>query len=50
MASGLSQATSTDVSLHLNAPVIVAAVLGTLLAAVAAGVLVTSRTLRKQNT
>lgn len=48
MASGLSQATSTDVSLHLNAPVIVAAILGTLLAAVAAGVLVTSRTLRKQ--
>ncbi|MFF0288133.1 FtsX-like permease family protein [Streptomyces sp. NPDC005262] len=48
MASGLSQATSADVGLHLSTPAIVTAILGTLLAAVAAGVLVTSRTLRKQ--
>ncbi|MFF1919835.1 FtsX-like permease family protein [Streptomyces sp. NPDC058221] len=48
MASGLSQATSADVGLHLNTTAIVTAILGTLLAAVAAGVLVTSRILRKQ--
>ncbi|WTG05535.1 ABC transporter permease (plasmid) [Streptomyces sp. NBC_01590] len=47
MASGLSQATSSDVSLHLNDGAIVTAIVGTLAAAVLAGVMVTGRTLRK---
>ncbi|MFJ6700927.1 FtsX-like permease family protein [Streptomyces sp. NPDC091272] len=47
MASGLSQATSSDVGLHLNTPVLAAGVVGTLIAAVTAGVLVTAHTLRK---
>lgn len=50
MASGLSQATSADVGLHLSTSAIVTTILGTLLAAVAAGVLVTSKTLRKHTT
>ncbi|MET9916922.1 ABC transporter permease [Streptomyces sp. NPDC006435] len=47
MASGLAQATSSDVGLHLNGAVVAAAVIGTLAAAVLAGVAVTGRTLRK---
>ncbi|MCP3754003.1 FtsX-like permease family protein [Streptomyces sp. TBY4] len=46
MASGLSQATSADVGLHLDTGAVAAAVAGTLLAAVTAGVAVTWRTLR----
>jgi putative ABC transport system permease protein len=49
MASGLSQATSADVGLHLNNGAITTAVLGTLVAAVLAGVLVTGKTLRKSS-
>ncbi|WP_069766840.1 FtsX-like permease family protein [Streptomyces sp. LUP30] len=48
MASGLSQATSSDVSLHLSTGTLAAAVLGTLVAAVLAGLAVTARTLRRQ--
>ncbi|MET9772904.1 ABC transporter permease [Streptomyces sp. NPDC006367] len=48
MAAGLSEATSSDVGLHLNSGVIVVAVVGTLVAAVLAGVAVTSKTLRRQ--
>ncbi|MFF0745882.1 ABC transporter permease [Streptomyces sp. NPDC004111] len=47
MASGLSQATSSDVGLHLNNGAITTAVIGTLLAAVLAGVMVTGKTLKK---
>ncbi|MCX5195593.1 ABC transporter permease [Streptomyces sp. NBC_00249] len=46
MASGLSQATSADVGLHLDTAAVATAVTGTLLAAVAAGVTVTWRTMR----
>ncbi|MFD9410722.1 ABC transporter permease [Streptomyces sp. NPDC059989] len=48
MASGLSQATSSDVSLHLNTGAITWAVIGTLLAAIAAGVTVTWQTMRRK--
>ncbi|WP_237773088.1 ABC transporter permease [Streptomyces luteocolor] len=48
MASGLSQATASDVSLHLNAGVVTAAVLGTLLAAVPAALVVNARTMRRR--
>ncbi|MFJ4205823.1 ABC transporter permease [Streptomyces sviceus] len=48
MASGLSQATSSDVSLHLSTGTLTTAVLGTLVAAVLAGLAVTARTLRGQ--
>ncbi|ALO91276.1 Macrolide ABC transporter permease [Streptomyces hygroscopicus subsp. limoneus] len=48
MAAGLSEVTSSDVSLHLNSGTIVTAVLGTLAAAVLAGVAVTARTLKRQ--
>lgn len=48
MAAGLSEATSSDVGLHLNSGVIVTAVIGTLAAAVLAGIAVTSRTLKRQ--
>ncbi|MEU2118493.1 FtsX-like permease family protein [Streptomyces sp. NPDC016459] len=47
MASGLSQATSSDVGLHLNNGAVLTAIIGTLVAAVLAGVLVTGKTLRK---
>ncbi|MFD3698009.1 ABC transporter permease [Streptomyces sp. NPDC058646] len=47
MASGLSQATSSDVSLHLNVGAVITAITGTLVAAVLAGVMVTGKTLRK---
>ncbi|MFI5802039.1 ABC transporter permease [Streptomyces sp. NPDC051561] len=47
MASGLSQATSSDVGLHLNNGAITTAVVGTLVAAVLAGVMVTAKTLKK---
>ncbi|MGW2107993.1 ABC transporter permease [Streptomyces sp. NPDC001948] len=47
MASGLSQATSSDVGLHLNTGTITMAIIGTLAAAVLAGVMVTGKTLRK---
>ncbi|WP_405774245.1 ABC transporter permease [Streptomyces sp. NBC_00859] len=47
MAAGLSEATSSDVGLHLNSGVIVVAVIGTLVAALFAGVAVTSRTLKR---
>lgn len=47
MASGLSQATSSAVSLHLNGAAITTAITGTLAAAVLAGVMVTGKTLRK---
>ncbi|MEU4876988.1 FtsX-like permease family protein [Streptomyces sp. NPDC021608] len=48
MASGLSQATASDVSLHLSTGTLTTAVLGTLMAAVLAGLAVTARTLRRQ--
>lgn len=47
MASGLSQATSSDVSLHLSTGTLTTAVIGTLVAAVLAGVAVTAKTLRR---
>ncbi|MFF9098440.1 ABC transporter permease [Streptomyces sp. NPDC014802] len=50
MAAGLSEATSSDVSLRLNSGTIVTAVLGTLAAAVLAGVAVTAKTLKRQTT
>ncbi|MFD7232638.1 ABC transporter permease [Streptomyces sp. NPDC059881] len=50
MAAGLSQATSSDVSLHLNTGAIATAVVATLLAAVVAGIAVTARTMRRQAT
>ncbi|MFG2622826.1 FtsX-like permease family protein [Streptomyces sp. NPDC048507] len=48
MASGLSQATSADVGLHLDTAAVVRTVTGTLLAATAAAVTVTWRTLRSR--
>ncbi|GGK46560.1 ABC transporter permease [Streptomyces flaveus] len=48
MASGLSQATSSDVSLHLSTGTLTIAVIGTLVAAVLAGLAVTAKTLRRQ--
>ncbi|MGW1616188.1 ABC transporter permease [Streptomyces sp. NPDC002285] len=48
MASGLSQATSSDVSLHLSTGTLTVAVIGTLVAAVLAGLAVTAKTLRRQ--
>ncbi|MFF4015168.1 ABC transporter permease [Streptomyces sp. NPDC001843] len=48
MAAGLSEATSSDVSLHLNAGTVVTSVIGTLTAAVLAGMAVTARTLKRQ--
>ncbi|MET9393448.1 hypothetical protein ABZY20_24105 [Streptomyces sp. NPDC006624] len=48
MASGLSQATSSDMGLHLSTGTLAAAVTGTLVAAVLAGLAVTSKTLRRQ--
>lgn len=48
MAAGLSEATSSDVGLHLNAGVVVAAIIGTLVAALLAGAAVTSKTLKRQ--
>ncbi|QEV20253.1 ABC transporter permease [Streptomyces alboniger] len=47
MASGLSQATSSDVGLHLDSGAVLTAIIATLAAAVVAGVMVTGRTLRK---
>ncbi|MEV7519283.1 ABC transporter permease [Streptomyces sp. NPDC091371] len=46
MASGLSQTTSAGVGLHLNTAAVATAIAGTLLAAVAAGAVVTWRTVR----
>ncbi|MGA5868875.1 ABC transporter permease [Streptomyces cinereoruber] len=46
MAAGLSEATSSDVGLHLNPGVLALAVVGTLVAAVPAGIAVTAKTLR----
>ncbi|SDK37534.1 ABC transporter permease [Streptomyces indicus] len=48
MAAGLSEATSSDVGLHLNSGALVTAVVGTLAAAVLAGIAVTAKTLRRQ--
>ncbi|MCQ9130219.1 ABC transporter permease [Streptomyces hilarionis] len=48
MASGLSQATGSDVSLHLSTGTLTTAVLGTLMAAVLAGLAMTARTLSRQ--
>ncbi|NEB11170.1 ABC transporter permease [Streptomyces coelicoflavus] len=48
MAAGLSESTSSDVGLHLNPGVVVLAVIGTLVAALCAGVAVTSKTLKRQ--
>ncbi|MEU8988737.1 ABC transporter permease [Streptomyces sp. NPDC048558] len=48
MASGLSQATSSDVSLHLSTGTLAVAVIGTLVAAVLAGLAVTAKTLRSR--
>ncbi|MFF2330930.1 MULTISPECIES: FtsX-like permease family protein [unclassified Streptomyces] len=48
MASGLSQATSTEVGLHLNLPTIAAVVLGSLVPAIAASAVVTWRTMRRE--
>lgn len=47
MASGLSQATSTDVSLHLNPSTVATAIVGSLVLAVGASVAVTWRTMRR---
>ncbi|NEB80834.1 ABC transporter permease [Streptomyces sp. SID14478] len=49
MASGLSQSTSSDVSLHLSGGTLSTAVAGTLVAAVLAGLAVTAKTLRRQS-
>ncbi|MGY0492038.1 ABC transporter permease [Streptomyces sp. WG-D5] len=48
MAAGLSEATSSDVGLHLNSGAVFTAVVGTLAAAVLAGIAVTSKTLRRR--
>ncbi|MCL6739204.1 FtsX-like permease family protein [Streptomyces neyagawaensis] len=48
MATGLSETTSSDVDLHLNTGAITTAVVGTLLAAVVAGIAVTAKTMRRQ--
>jgi putative ABC transport system permease protein len=48
MAAGLSETTSSDVSLHLNTGAVTTAVAGTLLAAVVAGIAVTTKTLRRR--
>ncbi|MEV0535535.1 hypothetical protein [Kitasatospora sp. NPDC050463] len=48
MAAGLAQATSSDVGLHLDTGAVVSSIVGTLLAAVAAGIAVTSKTLRRR--
>ncbi|MFJ5292965.1 ABC transporter permease [Streptomyces sp. NPDC088348] len=48
MAAGLSEATSSDVGLHLNSGVVAAAIIGTLVAALFAGVAVTSKSLKRQ--
>ncbi|MGW3497381.1 ABC transporter permease [Streptomyces sp. NPDC001020] len=50
MASGLSQATSTKVGLHLNLSTIAAVILGSLVLAIAASVVVTWRTMRRATT
>lgn len=47
MASGLSQATATDVGLHLNASTVTAVIVGSLALAVLASVAVTWRTVRR---
>lgn len=47
MASGLSQATSSDVSLHLSTGTLAVALIGTLVAAVLAGLTVTAKVLRR---
>ncbi|GAA2262557.1 ABC transporter permease [Streptomyces amakusaensis] len=49
MASGLSQATSTEVGPHLNPLTIAAVILGSLALATASSVVVTWRTLRREN-
>ncbi|AEV84472.1 macrolide ABC transporter permease [Actinoplanes sp. SE50] len=46
MASGLSQVTGTDVTIHLDAGTVTAAILGSLVTAVGAAVVVTWRVLR----
>ncbi|WP_405943340.1 ABC transporter permease [Streptomyces sp. NBC_00932] len=48
MAAGLSEATSSDVGLHLNSGVVIVAIIGTVMAALLAGAAVTSRTLKRQ--
>ncbi|MYT73407.1 MULTISPECIES: ABC transporter permease [unclassified Streptomyces] len=48
MASGLSQANSSGTGLHLSTGTLTIAILGTLVAAVLAGVAVTAKTLRRQ--
>jgi putative ABC transport system permease protein len=48
MASGLSQATSTDVGLHLNVSTVASVIAGSLVLAVLASVLVTWRTMRRE--
>ncbi|MFG2721053.1 ABC transporter permease [Streptomyces sp. NPDC048416] len=48
MAAGLSEATSSDVGLHLNVGAVVIAVLGTLATAVLTGIAVTSKTLKRR--
>ncbi|WP_327660801.1 MULTISPECIES: ABC transporter permease [unclassified Streptomyces] len=48
MAAGLSEATSSDVGLHLNSGVVVVAIIGTLVAALLAGAAVMSKTLKRQ--
>ncbi|MFI1472242.1 FtsX-like permease family protein [Streptomyces wuyuanensis] len=49
MAAGLSEATSSDVSLRLDTGAIATATVGTLLAAVVAGIAVTKKTLRRRD-
>ncbi|WP_425826882.1 ABC transporter permease [Streptomyces fractus] len=48
MAAGLSESTSSDVGLRLNAGVVAAAIIGTLVAALLAGAAVTSKTLKRR--
>ncbi|MGI5427370.1 ABC transporter permease [Streptomyces sp. CA-179760] len=48
MAAGLSEATSSDVGLHLSTGTLATAIIGTLLAAVLAGIAVTAMTLRRR--
>ncbi|WP_436740454.1 ABC transporter permease [Streptomyces sp. BBFR102] len=48
MASGLSQATSTDVGLHLNVSTVASVIVGSIMLAVLASVFVTWRTMRRE--
>ncbi|MFJ5102594.1 ABC transporter permease [Streptomyces sp. NPDC088554] len=48
MASGLSQATATDVGLHLNVSTVASVIVGSIMLAILASVFVTWRTMRRE--